>query len=117
MTLASWFPVYLARLVPGRRRCRHHRPGGLQRFLAARILLARVLSFLTLERNRRVHLAGSFWTCIVSVRTGPGSGCRGARSCSLISVRRVVARLHSHRDELCPHIASLPDRRQILLVS
>jgi len=44
---------------------------------------SRACFLLALERNRRVHLAGSFWSCIVSARTGPGSGCRGARSCSL----------------------------------
>src|SRR5258708_34866957 len=36
----------------------HHRPGGLQRFLAARILLARACFLLAVAYDRRVRLAG-----------------------------------------------------------
>src|SRR5215475_12045973 len=94
----------------------HHRPGVVQPFLAARILLARTGFVLALEHNQRVHLAKVL--LIVHHQRPDQSRSRLLSNPELfIQLRRVVAWLQLHFDELCPHIASFPDRGQILLVS
>jgi hypothetical protein len=88
----------------------------LQRFVAARILLARACFVLALEHHQRVHLAGVF--LVVHHQRPDQSRPRLLSGPDLlIQLRRVVAWLQSHRDGLCPHIAPFPDRGQILLVS
>src|SRR5215471_6097472 len=84
----------------------HHRPGGLQSFLAARILLACACFLLAVEYHQRVHLAG---VLLVMHHQRPDQ----SRSWLLrgpdlvVHLRGVLVWLESHRDELCPHSAFL----------
>src|SRR5215475_257253 len=94
----------------------HHRPGGMQPFLAARILLARACFLLALEYHQRVHLAGVLLVLHHQRPDQPRSRLLSGPEL-VMRLCHVFAWLQSHRDELRPHIASLPDRGQILLVS
>lgn len=63
---------------------RHRFPSGLQPFLALRVPLARTCLLLAVEHPRTYTWAGSFWSCMMSVRTRPDPGRSAALICSFI---------------------------------